>query len=116
MNSFLHFSSMVCSKCGKEHPDTIQCFEVNEKTLPYNTQTERVYAPIMPLILFGIIIILAMYLLPLDGVPLARRADLCSSPSFIFYNCPGGISWIVFLGWLAGVACIIAGMFRWKNQ
>ncbi len=106
---------MVCPKCGKEHPATIQCFDVDK--VPLNdTQKERVYAPIMPLILFGIIIILAMYMLPLDGVPLARRADLCSSPSFIFYNCPGGISWIVFLGWLAGVACIIAGIFRWKNQ
>lgn len=106
---------MVCPKCGKEHPATIQCFDVEEAPLD-DTQKERVYAPVMPLIFFGIIIILAMYMLPLDGVPLARRADLCSSPSFIFYNCPGGISWIVFLGWLAGVACIIAGMFRWKNQ
>jgi hypothetical protein len=111
---------MLCPFCGKYNPDTSQlcgvCGEPLPKTSSDDTQKKRIYAPVVPLIVIGIIIILAMYLFPIGGSPLARHADLCSSPSFIFYNCPGGISWVVFLGWLIGVACIITGIFYWKKQ
>jgi len=118
--SIQSFNCMFCQKCGKENPDTCQfcwiCGEPLTKTSPDDTQKKPVYAPIVPLILTGIIIILALYLVPIGGEPIARRADLCSSPSFLFYNCPEGISWVLFLGWLLGVTCILAGILSWKKQ
>ena len=89
---------MFCQKCGKENPDTNQfcgdCGEPLKKIIQDNTQKKTTYKPSVVLILMGLFIISAIYLLPISSVPfggtitLAKQVELCSAPfSSLLYRC-----------------------------
>lgn len=120
---------MFCPKCGKENPDTNQfcggCGEGLIKIPSNKTQKKTVYKPIIILILFGILIILAMYLLPV--VPcqstiygackttLAKTSEICGSGMPGTQSCNELISWTFFIGWGIGIILIVMGICNKKK-
>jgi predicted nucleic acid-binding Zn ribbon protein len=112
---------MFCPKCGNENPDTNQfCGKCGESLIkPSSNKTEKkwVYRPVATLIVMGVLLILAMYTIPIPGyggsVTLAKQVDVCSSPlSSLLYRCPEALSWWFFGGWGMGILLIALGIFH----
>ena len=87
---FYNLPAMFCQKCGKENPGTNQfCGEWGEplkKIVQDNTQKKIEHKPRIVLILMGLFIILAMYLVPFNqsylgsSLTSAKTVEICSSP------------------------------------
>jgi hypothetical protein len=67
---------------------------------------------------FGILVIAAMYLLPIfpagwfsSPVTLAKISEMCSSP-FPLIRCPDYIPWLFMAGWGIGIISILLGIFN----
>lgn len=81
-----------------------------------------VYKPSPVPVVFGILIIAAMYLLPVfstgwfgNTVTLARMNDMCSTPLSPI-SCPDFIPWLFMAGWGIGIISILVGIFNKRKE
>ena len=121
---------MFCPECGKEKPDNKkfcdECGSALFKRVPTNTQQKKTekrteFSPIVFLILIGILIILALYLVPIvpsyfgNSLTLSKTVELCSSP-FPVIGCNESYQWMFYIGWIIGIFCIVLGVFNKKDR
>ncbi len=113
---------MFCPKCGEENSDTNHFCGVCGASLIKNIQKKTsVFAPIVPLIIIGVLLILSMYLLPLfefgtSKITLAQTVEYCNSMRWLGANCYEASSWMFFIGWGIGLMTIAIGFFNWKKE
>jgi len=123
---------LYCPECGIENKDTAKfCLECGARIKPQPTvpdvnflrSEKTVYEPSVGLILLGIVIILAMYIIPIFPMPsltgktiatLAQIQGLCSTFS-ILVACPPWVSLTFYLGWGIGIVFIVIGIFNKKK-
>lgn len=104
---------MFCPECGKENPDINQFCSTCGESLKNNTHIKSEYRPTLFLILWGLFIILSMYLLPIFpnqvffGYGFTTLAKTVESISSSLVRCPEFISWIFFFGWGFSVSLIV---------
>jgi hypothetical protein len=122
---------MYCPECGTENIDTANfCLDCGTRIKPQPIvldvkplRTEKtVYSPHLGSIFIGILIILAMYLIPISSVPyggtitLAKQVELCSAPfSSLIYRCSNSLSMFFYAGWLVGLFFIGIGIINKKE-
>jgi len=117
---------MFCPRCGKEKPDDKRfCGECGVPLIkivypPAQNiiiQNNTGFSPDAVMTIAGILIILAMYLVPLPSQPvygysftLAKTVEYCSTP-FPIIHCNSILTQLFYCGWIAGVILIVIGLF-----
>ena len=111
---------MYCPDCGNQIPEGKQfCEHCGNKSA---AQKVTISKPNPVMIIFGIIIILVIYLIPIfqtgifeKSLTLAGLFNQCSSP-FPLVRCPEYIPLLFFGAWVLGVIFIVLGIFNKKVQ
>jgi predicted nucleic acid-binding Zn ribbon protein len=111
---------MVCPGCGSEVEEGKNyCSNCGKKV---TAQKVTVSKPDPYMIIFGIIIILVMYFIPVfpagifgGSLSLAGAFDQCSSPIRMM-QCPGYIPLVYFGGWVCAIVLIVMGVLNKEKK
>jgi hypothetical protein len=116
---------MFCPECGIENKDNATfCFDCGARIKPIGQTPKKVFIskPDPGMIIFGIIIILVIYFIPVfqtgmfgGSLTLAVAFNQCSSPMPII-RCSDLIPWLFFGAWVFAVILIVMGIFNKKVQ